>query len=82
MKTIKVGLIGAGTVGSGLIQIINEKSNVILNRSGIQIILHIGFTVSEWEDIIRLHTRDKLAETPEEAVRIAVMAGIDMSMVS
>ena len=40
MKTIKVGLIGAGTVGSGLIQIINEKSNVILNRSGVQIILH------------------------------------------
>ncbi len=40
MKTIKIGLIGAGTVGSGLIQIINEKSNVILNRSGIQIILH------------------------------------------
>jgi homoserine dehydrogenase len=40
MKTIKVGLIGAGTVGSGLIQIINEKSNVVLNRSGIQIILH------------------------------------------
>ncbi len=40
MKTIKVGLIGAGTVGSGLIQIINEKSNVILNRSGLQIILH------------------------------------------
>ena len=40
MKTIKIGLIGAGTVGSGLIQIINEKSNVVLNRSGIQIILH------------------------------------------
>jgi len=40
MKTIKVGLIGAGTVGSGLIQIINEKSNVVQNRSGLQIILH------------------------------------------
>lgn len=40
-----------------------------------------GFVVSDWEDIIRLHTRDKLAETPKEAVRIAVMAGIDMSMV-
>ena len=37
-----------------------------------------GFTVSDWEDIVRLHTRDKIAETPEEAVRIAVMAGIDM----
>lgn len=40
-----------------------------------------GFTISDWEDIIRLHTRDKVAETPEEAVRIAVMAGIDVSIV-
>jgi beta-glucosidase len=40
-----------------------------------------GFTVSDWEDIIRLYTRDKVAKTPEEAVRMAVMAGIDMSMV-
>lgn len=40
-----------------------------------------GFVVSDWEDIIRLHTRDKVAETPKEAVRIAVMAGLDMSMV-
>ena len=40
-----------------------------------------GFVVSDWEDIVRLHTRDKVAETPEEAVRIAVMAGVDMSMV-
>ncbi|CAF0959362.1 unnamed protein product [Brachionus calyciflorus] len=30
---------------------------------------------------VRLYTRDKMAETPEEAVRIAVMAGVDMSMV-
>lgn len=40
-----------------------------------------GFVVSDWEDIIRLHTRDKIANTPKEAVRIAVMAGVDMSMV-
>lgn len=40
-----------------------------------------GFVVSDWEDIARLHTRDKIAETPKEAVRIAVMAGVDMSMV-
>jgi beta-glucosidase len=40
-----------------------------------------GFVVSDWEDIIRLHTRDKVADTPKEAVRLAVMAGIDMSMV-
>nr|WP_305888624.1 glycoside hydrolase family 3 N-terminal domain-containing protein [Methylomonas sp. SURF-2] len=40
-----------------------------------------GFTVSDWEDIIRLHTRDKLAASPREAVKIAVLAGVDMSMV-
>ncbi|MGY6274800.1 glycoside hydrolase family 3 N-terminal domain-containing protein [Methylomonas sp. MgM2] len=40
-----------------------------------------GFTVSDWQDIIRLYTRDKMAATPREAVKIAVMAGVDMSMV-
>lgn len=40
-----------------------------------------GFVVSDWEDIKRLHTRDKVAPTPKEAVRLAVMAGLDMSMV-
>jgi beta-glucosidase len=40
-----------------------------------------GFTVSDWEDIKRLYSRDKMAASPKEAVKIAVMAGIDMSMV-
>jgi beta-glucosidase len=40
-----------------------------------------GFVVSDWEDIKRLYTRDKVAESPKEAVRMAVMAGVDMSMV-
>lgn len=40
-----------------------------------------GLVVSDWEDIKRLHTRDRLASTPKEAVRISVMAGVDMSMV-
>lgn len=40
-----------------------------------------GFVVSDWEDIKRLYTRDRVADSPKEAVRMAVMAGIDMSMV-
>ncbi len=40
-----------------------------------------GFTISDWEDIIRLYDRDKMAASPKEAVKIAVMAGVDMSMV-
>lgn len=40
-----------------------------------------GVIVTDWEDIIRLHTRHKIAATPKEAVRIGIEAGIDMSMV-
>ena len=40
-----------------------------------------GFTVSDWEDINRLYARDRVASSPEEAVRMSIMAGVDMSMV-
>ncbi len=40
-----------------------------------------GVVVTDWKDIIYLHTRHKVAETERDAVKIAVMAGIDMSMV-
>ena len=40
-----------------------------------------GVIVSDWEDIIRLHTRHNVAPTPRAAVVMAVNAGIDMSMV-
>ena len=40
-----------------------------------------GLAVSDWEDIIRLHERHRVAATPKEAVKMAVMAGVDMSMV-
>lgn len=40
-----------------------------------------GVVVSDWEDIIRLHTRHNVAATPREAVVMGVNAGIDMSMV-
>lgn len=40
-----------------------------------------GIVVSDWKDIINLHTRHKIAQTNREAVKIAILAGIDMSMV-
>lgn len=40
-----------------------------------------GITVSDWADIERLYSRDKMAASPKEAVKIAVLAGIDISMV-
>ncbi|MEP6467971.1 MAG: glycoside hydrolase family 3 N-terminal domain-containing protein, partial [Parafilimonas sp.] len=51
-------------------------TDVLRNELGFK-----GVAVSDWEDIIRLHTRHFVAATPEDAVAMAVNAGIDMSMV-
>lgn len=40
-----------------------------------------GLVVSDWNDIINLHTRDKIAVNNREAVKLAINAGVDMSMV-
>ena len=40
-----------------------------------------GFVVSDWEDIKKLVNIWRIAATEKEATRLAVMAGIDMSMV-
>jgi beta-glucosidase len=40
-----------------------------------------GFVVSDWEDIKKLVTIWRVAENEKEATRMAIMAGIDMSMV-
>ncbi|HEX8358661.1 MAG TPA: glycoside hydrolase family 3 N-terminal domain-containing protein [Longimicrobium sp.] len=43
----------------------------------------LGFTgvvVTDWQDVIFLQTRHRVAPTAKDAVRMAVQAGIDMSM--
>lgn len=40
-----------------------------------------GVIVSDWADIINLYEREKVAVNNKDAVRMAVLAGIDMSMV-
>ena len=40
-----------------------------------------GVVVTDWMDIINLHTRDKIAVDNKEAIKLAVNAGIDMSMI-
>ncbi|MDG2431715.1 glycoside hydrolase family 3 N-terminal domain-containing protein [Flavobacterium sp.] len=40
-----------------------------------------GVVVTDWKDIIYLYTRHKVAENNRDAVKKAVLAGIDMSMV-
>ncbi|MEM9920039.1 MAG: glycoside hydrolase family 3 N-terminal domain-containing protein [Bacteroidota bacterium] len=40
-----------------------------------------GIAVTDWEDIRYLHTRHRVADNHKEAVRMAIEAGVDMSMV-
>ncbi|TCN60615.1 beta-glucosidase [Flavobacterium circumlabens] len=51
-------------------------TDILKNELGFE-----GVVVTDWKDIIYLNTRHKVAETKRDAVRIAVMDGIDMSMV-
>ena len=39
-----------------------------------------GFLVTDWADINNLFTREKVAKDKKDAIRIAINAGIDMSM--
>lgn len=40
-----------------------------------------GVVVTDWKDIDNLYSRDRVASSPKDAVRIAINAGIDMSMI-
>ncbi len=40
-----------------------------------------GMLVSDWADIENFHERDKITKSEKEAVKLAINAGIDMSMV-
>ena len=40
-----------------------------------------GMIVTDWADIVNLYTRERVASSLKEAVKISINAGIDMSMV-
>ena len=54
----------------------NLMINILRNKLGFQ-----GVILTDWEDIRKLHDRDKVAKNQREAIKIAINAGIDMSMV-
>lgn len=40
-----------------------------------------GIVLTDWFDIINIHARDRVAPTYKEAIKMAINAGIDMSMI-
>lgn len=75
---------GAHTImiNSGLINGVPVHANpklltdLLKNELGFQ-----GIVITDWADIENLHRRDHLAANDKEAIRMAINAGIDMSMV-
>ena len=75
---------GAKTImiNSGLINSIPVHANKYLLTTLLQEELGFeGVILTDWEDINKLHDRDKVAVSRKEAIKIAINAGIDMSMV-
>jgi len=54
----------------------NIMINVLRDKLGFE-----GVILTDWEDIRKLHDRDKVAKNQKEAIKMAINAGIDMSMV-
>jgi homoserine dehydrogenase len=52
-RKLKVGLLGCGTVGSGLVELINKNSSLIRQRAGVEL------------SITKILVRDPLKERPE-----------------
>ena len=75
---------GAKTImiNSGLINSLPVHANKYLLTTLLQEELGFkGVILTDWEDINKLHDRDKVASTRKEAIKMAINAGIDMSMV-
>lgn len=69
-------------INSGIINGIPvHANNYIVTRLLKEELKFKGFVVSDWADVINLQKRDRIAKTNKEAIKLAINAGIDMSMV-
>ncbi len=75
--------------GSPTIMVNSSEINGVPVHSSYQILTELlknelgfeGFVVTDWRDIKNLYEREKVAKSQKDAVRMAVLAGNDMSMV-
>ena len=80
-KGIEAGVMTV-MVNSGEINGTPVHGNAALLTDLLKNELHFdGLVVTDWSDIEFLHTRHKVAASHKEAVKMAINAGIDMSMV-
>ncbi|WP_408955945.1 homoserine dehydrogenase [Natroniella sp. ANB-PHB2] len=67
-KEIKVGLLGCGTVGSGVYKILEENATSIANKSGAQLTVSKVLVKDKSEELLVDVEEDKLTEDFEEII--------------
>ncbi|MBN2742747.1 MAG: glycoside hydrolase family 3 C-terminal domain-containing protein [Marinilabiliaceae bacterium] len=69
-------------VNSGLINGVPVHCNYDILTKLLKVDLGFtGLVVTDWKDIENIHTRDRVAASQKEAVKLCINAGIDMSMI-
>ncbi|MDR3289215.1 MAG: homoserine dehydrogenase [Peptococcaceae bacterium] len=82
MNTIQVGIIGLGTVGSGVVQVLQENEADIRNRTGCQIRIKTVADRNESNlqavkgDVIRTKRAEDILTDPEIDIVVEVIGGI------
>ena len=81
MKPVKIGLLGFGTVGSGIASVLNRSGDEITRRAGRKIEI-VGACVRQLDrsnphDIVLTTNADDLIDNPEIDIIVEIMGGYD-----
>ncbi|MFA6195898.1 MAG: homoserine dehydrogenase [Sulfurimonas sp.] len=82
---IKVGIIGVGTVGTSVVQILKDNADVISARAGVDIVVKSGVVKNLSKkrdlDIILTDNADDILNDPEIDIVVELMGGVDEAFV-
>ena len=82
---IKVGIIGVGTVGTSVVQILKDNADVISARAGVNIVVKSGVVKNLSKkrdlDIVLTDNADDILNDPEIDIVVELMGGVDEAFV-
>jgi len=80
MKTVKIGILGMGTVGSGVYKLLSSEGEYIAHKEGIKIevkkVLALNYSIEIPEEK-KAKNIDEIANDPEIQIIVEVMGGIE-----
>lgn len=80
MKNVKIGIMGMGTVGSGVYRVVEQEGNYIAHKEGMRLevkkVLALQYSIDIPEEK-KVASVDELANDPEISIVVEVMGGIE-----